>query len=35
MSYVDTYMEQAAEICRTLDRGAIEKMIEALERSRR
>ncbi|MBW2559297.1 MAG: SIS domain-containing protein [Deltaproteobacteria bacterium] len=29
MSYVDTYMEQAAEICRTLDRGAVEDMIEA------
>jgi len=30
MSYVDTYLEQAAEICRTLDRTAIEAMIDAV-----
>lgn len=30
MSYVETYLDQAAEICRTLDRGQIEKMIDSL-----
>lgn len=30
MSYVETYLEQAAEICRTLDRGQIERMIDVL-----
>lgn len=30
MSYVDTYLEQAAEICGRLDRDQIEKMIEVL-----
>ncbi len=27
MSYVEEYLDQAAEICRTLDRGAIERII--------
>lgn len=34
MSYVDTYLDQAAEICRTLDRGAIGQMIALLVAAR-
>lgn len=34
MPYVETYLEQAAEICRTLDRGQIDRMIESLVRTR-
>ncbi len=34
MSYVETYLEQAAEICRTLDREQIERMIELLAQVR-